>query len=126
MNDFTTLLIDTRARWENRHDNNTYCMRPVKTDLVLSTDQTQSFIVVGGQQLDESGERLEYHAVSGIVGLIVLTPNASNLGVVATMRSINISDLTDGHLSKTLGPKRAGKIARDRFIAHICKLAPTV
>ncbi len=42
------------------------------------------FIVAGGQKLDEEGNPEEYHAATGVLGLIVLTPNGANLSVVAT------------------------------------------
>jgi hypothetical protein len=42
------------------------------------------FIVAGGQQLNDEGERAGGHGTSAGLGLIVLTPNGANLGVVAT------------------------------------------
>ena len=61
----------------------TYCMKPIRLDAPKSTGRKQLFIVAGGQQLEE-GQRSECHACAGVLGLIVLTSNGANLGVVAT------------------------------------------
>jgi hypothetical protein len=53
-------------------------------DVTKSSSRKQLFIVAGGQQLDDEGQPLICHACPGVFGLIVLTPNGANLGVVAT------------------------------------------
>ena len=42
------------------------------------------FFVAFGQMLDDEGELARGHGISGGLGLIVLTQNGANLGVVAT------------------------------------------
>ena len=84
MNEFYGSLDGRKACWISKHEDATYCMKPTKLDIVSSADRKMLFIVAGGQQLDESGEPLESHPAVGALGLIVLTTNGANLGVVAT------------------------------------------
>ena len=69
----------------------TYCMKPIRLDVTKSSGRKMLFIVAGGQQLDEDGQPSECHPCAGVLGLIVLTPNGANLGVVAT------NDLYEGY-----------------------------
>jgi hypothetical protein len=62
----------------------TYCMKPIRLDVIKSTGRKMLFVVAGGQKLDEEGRPQECHGCPGVLGLIVLTPNGANLGVVAT------------------------------------------
>jgi hypothetical protein len=61
-----------------------YCMKPVRLDVIKSTGRKMLFIVAGGHQVNEEGGLANGHATRGGLGLIVLTPNGANLGVVAT------------------------------------------
>ena len=70
----------------------TYCMKPIRLDVIKSNGRKMLFVVAGGQQL--VGEQLEPAGGdpdAGLLGLIVLTPNGANLGVVAT------NDLYEGY-----------------------------
>ena len=75
MNEFYGTFDREKACWISKHENDghedTYCMKPV------------IFIVAGGQKLEE-GIPAEYHAATGVFGLIVLTPRGAHLGAVAT------------------------------------------
>jgi hypothetical protein len=71
----------------------TYCMKPIGLDVIKSAGGKMLFVVAGGQQLDEEGRPSICHACPGVFGLIVLTPNGANLGVVAT------DDLYEGYNS---------------------------
>src|SRR5260370_12128093 len=73
------------------HEDATYCMKPIRLDVRSSTGRKMLFIVAGGQQLDKEGRPMGAHPEAGVLGLIVLTPNGANLGVVAT------NDLYEGY-----------------------------
>ena len=73
-----------KSCWISKHEDGTYCMKPIRLDVIKSTGRKMLFIVAGGQKLDEEGRPEEYHAAQGVFGLIVLTPNGANLDVVAT------------------------------------------
>jgi hypothetical protein len=64
--------------------NRTYCMKPIRLDVIKSNGRKMLFVVAGGQRLNEEGTPERDHAHNGVIGLIVLTPNGANLGVVAT------------------------------------------
>jgi hypothetical protein len=57
--------------------------RPIRLDVRSSSGRRMLFIVAGGQKLEE-GIPAEYHAATGVFGLIVLTPRGAHLGAVAT------------------------------------------
>jgi hypothetical protein len=91
MNEFYGTFDKEKACWISKHQdtlfhkaNRTYCMKPIRLDVIKSTGRKMLFIVAGGQRLDEEGEPEQYHAAQGVFGLIVLTPRGANLGVVAT------------------------------------------
>ena len=88
MSEFYGAFNKAKACWMSKHKDgeyeNTYCMKPVRLDVIKSTGRKMLFIVAGGHLLDEEGEVASGHALSGGLGLIVLTPNGANLGVVAT------------------------------------------
>jgi hypothetical protein len=91
MTEFYGTFDREKACWISKHEdtslheaNRTYCMKPIRLDVIKSTGRKMLFIVAGGQKLDEEGRPEEYHAAQGVFGLIVLTPNGANLGVVAT------------------------------------------
>jgi hypothetical protein len=91
MNEFYGSLEKEKACWISTHEdtllheaNRTYCMKPIRLDVIKPTRQKMLFIVAGGQRLNEEGTPQEDHANNGVMGLIVLTPNGANLGVVAT------------------------------------------
>ena len=66
-------------------------MKPIRLDVTKSTGRKMLFIVAGGHHLDEDGQPQGCHPCAGVLGLIVLTPNGANLGVVAT------NDLYEGY-----------------------------
>jgi hypothetical protein len=70
----------------------TYCMKPIRLDVIKSNGRKMLFVVAGGQQLIE-GEACGSDPCAGLLGLIVLTPNGANLGVVGT------NDLYEGYES---------------------------
>jgi hypothetical protein len=70
----------------------TYCMKPIRLDVVKSTGRKMLFIVVGGNFL-EDGQPETSDPAAGLLGLIVLTPNGAKLGVVGT------NDLYEGYES---------------------------
>jgi hypothetical protein len=76
------------ACWISKHEDATYCMKPIRLDVRSSAGRKMLFIVAFGQQITEYGELFTIleagHPTSGGLGLIVLTPNGATLGVVAT------------------------------------------
>jgi len=91
MNEIYGSFDKQKACWISKHEdilsheaNRSYCMKPIRLDVRSSSGRKMLFIVAGGQQLNEEGQPLECHACVGVLGLIVLTPNGANLGVVAT------------------------------------------
>jgi hypothetical protein len=91
MTEFYGSFDREKACWISKHEdtslheaNRTYCMKPIRLDVIKSTGRKMLFIVAGGQKLDEEGRPEENHAAQGVFGLIVLTPNGANLDVVAT------------------------------------------
>jgi hypothetical protein len=88
MNEFYGSFDKEKACWISKHKEGehegTYCTKPIRLDVINSAGRKMLFIVAGGQKLDEEGNPEEYHAATGVLGLIVLTPNGANLGVVAT------------------------------------------
>jgi hypothetical protein len=80
------------ACWISKHTEgeyeSTYCMKPISSDVRSSAGRKTLFIVAFGQQIIEDGDGFKIlevgHPTSGGLGLIVLTPNGANLGVVAT------------------------------------------
>jgi hypothetical protein len=88
MNEFYGSFDEEKACWMSKHKEGeyegTYCMKPVRLDVIRSTGQKMLFIVAGGQQLDEEGRPMEADPSLGVLGLIVLTPKGVNLGLVAT------------------------------------------
>jgi hypothetical protein len=124
MTEFYGSFDKDKACWMSKHEDDTYCMKPVRLDVIKSTGRKMLFIVAGGQKLDEEGRPEEYHAAQGVFGLIVLTPNGANLVVVAT------NDLYEGynayggypeHDSVTvhkLGPKETYGWVAQTFMSH--------
>jgi hypothetical protein len=70
----------------------TYCMKPIRLDVVKSAGRKMLFVVVGGNFL-EDGQPETSDPAAGLLGLIVLTPNGAKLGVVGT------NDLYEGYES---------------------------
>jgi hypothetical protein len=62
----------------------TYCMVPIRLDVTKSAGRKTLFVVAGGNYLDEDGQPQGADPIPGVLGLIVLTPNGANLGVVGT------------------------------------------
>ena len=62
----------------------TYCMKPIRLDVIKSNGRKMLFVVAGGNYLDEDGQPQGADPSLGVLGLIVLTPRGVNLGVVAT------------------------------------------
>jgi hypothetical protein len=87
MNEFYGTFDREKACWISKHEDDghedTYCMKPIRLDVRSSSGRRMLFIVAGGQKLEE-GIPAEYHAATGVLGLIVLTPRGANFGVVAT------------------------------------------
>jgi hypothetical protein len=84
MSEFYGTFDKEKACWISKHEDATYCMRPIRLDVRSSTGRKMLFIVAGGQQLDEEGNPYDGDPGTGKLGLIVLTPNGANFGVVAT------------------------------------------
>jgi hypothetical protein len=62
----------------------TYCMKPIRLDVIRSNGRKMLFVVAGGNYLDEDGQPQGADPSPGLLGLIVLTPNGAKLGVVGT------------------------------------------
>jgi hypothetical protein len=79
MNEFYGTFDREKACWISKHEDDghedTYCMKPIRLDVRSSSGRRMLFIVAGGQKLEE-GIPAEYHAATGVFGLIVLTPGA--------------------------------------------------
>jgi hypothetical protein len=71
----------------------TYCMKPIRLDVIKSNSRRMLFVVAGGNYLDEDGQPQGADPSAGVLGLILLTPNGANLGVVGT------NDLYEGYES---------------------------
>jgi hypothetical protein len=84
MTEFYGSFDREKSCWISKHEEGTYCMKPIRLDVRSSSGRRMLFIVAGGQQLDKEGRPEEHHAAEGVFGLIVLTPNGANLDVVAT------------------------------------------
>jgi hypothetical protein len=69
----------------------TYCMKPIRLDVIKSNGRKMLFVVAGGNFLGEDGQPQGSDATPGLLGLIILTPNGANLGVVGT------NDLYEGY-----------------------------
>jgi hypothetical protein len=83
MNEFYGTFDREKACWISKHEDATYCMKPIRLDVRSSSGRRMLFIVAGGQQLD-GGRPMEADPNLGVLGLIALTPRGANLGVVAT------------------------------------------
>ena len=70
-----------------------YCMKPIRLDVIKPAGRKLLLVVAGGNYLDEDGQPQGADPSLGVFGLIVLTPNGANLGVVAT------NDLYEGYES---------------------------
>jgi hypothetical protein len=92
MSDFYGPLEKETGYWIAKHEDNTYCIKPLRLDVRAS----KLFIVAGGQLIQPPNEESKLtcdaeslkslprgHGGSGALGLIVLMPNGPNLGVVA-------------------------------------------
>jgi hypothetical protein len=88
MTEFYGSFDREKTCWMSKHKDGeyeaTYCMKPVRLDVIKSSGRKMLFIVAGGHQLNEEGELASGHGTSGGLGLIVLTPDGANLGAVAT------------------------------------------
>jgi hypothetical protein len=71
----------------------TYCMKPIRLEVIKSTGRKMLFVVAGGNFIDADGQPQGCDACAGLLGLVVLTPNGANLGVVGT------NDLYEGYES---------------------------
>ena len=71
----------------------TYCMKPIRLDVIKSNGRKMLFVVAGGNFLDEGGRPQTSDPAPGILGLIVITPNGANLGLVGT------NDLYEGYMN---------------------------
>jgi hypothetical protein len=115
--------------WIAKHEDSTFCIKPLRFDVRSS----KLFIVAGGQLTRPPNEEDREqgkpvcdtpsggsHADSGLLGLIVLTPNGANLGVVATnlhapYGSWGRSPERDSVTFERLGPNGAyGWVAKDQ------------
>jgi hypothetical protein len=61
----------------------TYCKKPIRLDVIKSNGRKMLFVVAGGNFLEDGWPQTSDPA-PGILGLIVLTPNGANLGLVGT------------------------------------------
>ena len=84
MNEFYGTFSQTNGCWITKRDNKTYCMKPYKINSAGSDKNRRLFIVVAGQKLDDEGKPEDYHSASGVLGLLVLSEDGAQLGVVAT------------------------------------------
>jgi hypothetical protein len=84
MSEFYGTFDKEKACWISKHEDAAYCMKPIRLDVRLSNGRKMFFVVAGGQMPDGEGQPLICDACSGVFGLIVLTSNGTNLGVVAT------------------------------------------
>jgi hypothetical protein len=73
------------------NEDTTYCMKPIRLDVIKSTGRKMLFVVAGGNLIDEDGRPHQSDPDAGVIGLIVLTPNGANLGVVGK------NDLYEGY-----------------------------
>ena len=84
MNEFYGTFNQTSNCWITRRPNATYCMNPYKVDSIGAAGARKLFIAIAGKTLGEDGTPNEYHAASGILGLIVLGKGRTTaLGLVA-------------------------------------------
>jgi hypothetical protein len=72
--------VDTENTVNESTTDITYCMKPIRLDVIKSTGRKMLFVVAGGNVV---GAEMCFRC-EGLLGLIVLTPNGANLGVVAT------------------------------------------
>jgi hypothetical protein len=101
MSEFYGSFDREKSCWISKHEEGTYCMKPIRLDARSSSGRRMLFIVAGGKQLDEEGQPLGCDAREGVLGLIVLTPNGANLGVVATNGLYEGTRITEVILSAT-------------------------
>jgi hypothetical protein len=124
MTEFYGSFDREKSCWISKHEDGTYCMKPIRLDATSSSGRRMLFIVAGGQQLDKEGRPEEYHAAEGVFGLIVLTPNGANLDVVATnglYEGYNAYGGYPEHDSVTihkLGPKETYGWVAQTFMSH--------
>jgi hypothetical protein len=83
MNKFYGTFNQKSACWISRRADTTYCMKPYKLDEVGSDKNHRFFVVVAGQTLGDDGSPMEFHAATGILGLIVLAENGGQPQVTA-------------------------------------------
>jgi hypothetical protein len=83
MNEFYGTYNKTSECWITKGLDKTYCMKPYKVDTVVSGPDRILFIVIAGQTLRDDGTPVTCHACRGVLGLIVLSENGTQLGLVA-------------------------------------------
>ena len=98
----------------------TYCMKPIRLDVIKTAGRKMLFVVAGGNSLDKDGRPEGADPNPGLLGLIVLTPNGANLGVVAT------NDLYEGYESyggypqhDTVAVRKLGPNGRYGWVANL-------
>jgi hypothetical protein len=55
MNEFYGTFDKEKSCWISKHEDTTYCMKPIRLDVRKTTGRKMLFIVAGGQKLDEEG-----------------------------------------------------------------------
>jgi hypothetical protein len=83
----------------------TYCMKPIRLDVIKSNGRKMLFVVAGGNYLDENGQPQGGDPSPGVLGLVVLTPNGvALLGRTVSMKGTRV---TEAILSMTTLPFRS-------------------
>jgi hypothetical protein len=83
MNEFYGTYNKISECWITKSPDKTYCMKPYKVDTVVSGPNRILFIVIAGQTLRDDGTPVDCHACRGVLGLIVLSENGTQFGIVA-------------------------------------------
>ena len=58
MTEFYGSFDREKSCWISKHEEGTYCMKPIRLDARSSSGRRMLFIVAGGKQLDEEGQPL--------------------------------------------------------------------
>jgi len=62
MSEFYGSFDKEKACWISKHEDVTYCMKPIRLDVIKLTGRKMLFVVAGGQMLDEEGQPSICHA----------------------------------------------------------------
>ena len=89
MNEFYGSFDKEKACWISKHEDTenmkrTYCMKPIRLDVIKSSRSKNAFHCCWRTATKRRGPAFGVSCSAGVLGLIVLTPNGANLGVVAT------------------------------------------